>query len=199
MRYTGNSSRRFCPATLVSMLIPTPTQQEIIQLLRAAADISVVAYILYRLILLTKGRRAWQILTGLGVFFLLYFASDWLKLVTLNWLLRQVMPLGPVAIVILFYPELRDVLERLGRADFWGRECLDPRAACCRAGNPGRGCPRRDAPVPAQNRRTHRAGTRNRAGRDRSQQFRRPARCQSHRRLIDYDFSISELLSMMAR
>lgn len=86
----------------------------------AALDIIVVAYILYRLILLAKGRRAWQILIGIGVFFLLLLVSDWLGLVTLNWLLRSVTPLGPVAIVILLYPELRELLERLGRLDFWG-------------------------------------------------------------------------------
>ena len=90
------------------------------QIALAALDIVVVAYILYRLILLAKGRRAWQILIGIGVFFLLVLLSDWLELVTLNWLLRSVTPLGPVAIVILLYPELREVLERLGRLDFWG-------------------------------------------------------------------------------
>ena len=86
----------------------------------AAVDIVVVAYILYRLILLAKGRRAWQILIGIGVFFFLLVVSDWLELVTLNWLLRSITPLGPVAIVILLYPELRELLERLGRLDFWG-------------------------------------------------------------------------------
>ena len=86
----------------------------------AVIDILVVWYILYRLILLAKGRRAWQILIGLGVFFAVLLASDWLGLVTMNWLLRSVTPLGPVAIVILLYPELREVLERLGRLDFWG-------------------------------------------------------------------------------
>jgi len=86
----------------------------------AALDIVVVAYVVYRLILLAKGRRAWQIIIGLGIFFLLVIASERFGLVTLNWLLKQVTPLGPVAIVILLYPELRDVLERLGRLDFWG-------------------------------------------------------------------------------
>ncbi len=90
------------------------------QFFRALLDIAVVSYVIYRLILLAKGRRAWQILIGLGVFFLLVYASDKFGLVTLNWLLKQVTPLGPVAIVILLYPELRDVLERLGRLDFWG-------------------------------------------------------------------------------
>ena len=92
-------------------LIETIRSVDYGQLLRAVVDVSVVAYVLYRLILLAKGRRAWQILIGLGVFFLLYVASDKLGLVTLNWILRQVTPLGPVAIVILFYPELRELLE----------------------------------------------------------------------------------------
>lgn len=104
----------------MSHLIETLKSLDYGQLLRAVVDVSVVAYVLYRLILLAKGRRAWQILIGLGVFFLLYVASEKLGLITLNWLLRQVTPLGPVAIVILFYPELRELLEKLGRADFWG-------------------------------------------------------------------------------
>ncbi len=88
--------------------------------LRAGVDILVVAYLLYRLILLAKGRRAWQIIIGIGVFFAFLIASEKLGLLTLNWVLRQVTPLGPVAVVILLYPELRDILERLGRLDFWG-------------------------------------------------------------------------------
>ncbi|MES2460766.1 MAG: diadenylate cyclase CdaA [Armatimonadota bacterium] len=104
----------------MSQLIATLKLLDFGQLLRAVLDVSLVAYVLYRLILLAKGRRAWQILIGLGVFFLLVLASQYLGLVTLNWLLRQVTPLGPVAIAILFYPELREFLERLGRIDFWG-------------------------------------------------------------------------------
>jgi len=89
-------------------------------ILRALIDISVVSYVTYRLILLAKGTRAWQILIGLGVFFIILFISDLMGLVALNWVLRQVLPLGPVAIVILLYPELRHLLEELGRLGFWG-------------------------------------------------------------------------------
>jgi TIGR00159 family protein len=88
--------------------------------IRAVVDIALVAYILYRLILLAKGRRAWQILIGIGVFFALMLGSEVAGLMTVNWLLKQVTPLGPVAIVILLYPEMREVLEKLGRLDFWG-------------------------------------------------------------------------------
>jgi len=85
------------------------------------ADILAVAYLLYRLILLAKGTRAWQIMSGLFLFFLLMYVSGKLGLTTLNWLMRQVLPLGPVALVILFYPELRHALEEMGRLGFWGQ------------------------------------------------------------------------------
>ena len=89
-------------------------------ILWACFDIVVVAYLLYRLIILAKGRRAWQIILGIGVFFAFLIVSEKLGMITLNYVLRQVTPLGPVAVVILLYPELRDILERLGRLDFWG-------------------------------------------------------------------------------
>ena len=83
-------------------------------------DVLVVAYLLYRLLLLVRGTRAMQILGGLGTLLFALFLSDKLHLDTLNWLLRQIVPLGPVAIVILFYPELRHALEEFGPR-FWSR------------------------------------------------------------------------------
>jgi diadenylate cyclase len=88
-------------------------------LLTSIIDVLVVAAILYSLIMLAKGTRAWQIMWGLGVFLLIYVLSDLFDLKTLNWLLRQIVPLAPVALVILFYPELRYALEEMGRVQFW--------------------------------------------------------------------------------
>ena len=84
------------------------------------ADVLLVAYLLYRLLLLARGTRALQILGGLGTLLLALYLSNVLHLDTLNWLLRQVVPLGPVAVVILFYPELRHALEEFGPR-FWSR------------------------------------------------------------------------------
>jgi diadenylate cyclase len=92
-----------------------------VSILTTILDVTVISFVLYKLVMLVKGTRAWQILWGLAVFFLLIFVSDNLHLHTLSWLLRKVLPLGPVAIVILFYPELRHALEELGRLGFWGR------------------------------------------------------------------------------
>jgi diadenylate cyclase len=88
---------------------------------RVVVDVWAVAWLIYRLLLLAKGTRAWQIIIGLMIFFAAVFLSDWLRLYSLNWLLRQAFPLGPVAIVILFLPELRHALEEFGRPGFWGR------------------------------------------------------------------------------
>jgi diadenylate cyclase len=90
-----------------------------LNVLVSVVDVLVVAAILYSLIMLAKGTRAWQIFSGLLVFLVIYGTSDLLNLKTLNWLLRQIIPLAPVALVILFYPELRYALEEMGRVQFW--------------------------------------------------------------------------------
>jgi diadenylate cyclase len=84
-------------------------------------DILAVAWLIYRLLLLAKGTRAWQITGGLVIFFIAVLISGKMHLYALNWLLQQAFPLGPVAIVILFLPELRHALEEFGRPGFWGR------------------------------------------------------------------------------
>jgi diadenylate cyclase len=88
---------------------------------RVLIDIFAVSWLIYRLLLLAKGTRAWQIIIGLMIFFTAVAVSDWLNLYVLNWLLKSAFPLGPVALVILFLPELRHALEEFGRPGFWGR------------------------------------------------------------------------------
>ncbi len=88
-------------------------------ILSTAFDVILVAVVIYQLILLSKRTRAWQIIIGLVVFLLLANVTERLHLYTLNLLLKWVLPLGPVAIVILFYPELRHMLENMGRGAGW--------------------------------------------------------------------------------
>lgn len=90
-------------------------------ILATIIDVTLVALAVYWLIMLSKRTRAWQIMWGLLVFFFLIFITDRLQLHTINYLLRSFLPLGPVAIVILFYPELRQALEDMGKVAGWGR------------------------------------------------------------------------------
>ena len=91
-----------------------------VYILTTIVDILVVTFVTYKLMMLVKGTRAWQILWGLGIFFVFVIFSKWLNLRALNWLLQAFLPLGPVALVILFYPELRHALEEVGRLKFLG-------------------------------------------------------------------------------
>src|SRR5579875_2792280 len=90
-------------------------------LVRSGGDVLVVWYLIYRLMMLAKGTRAWQIITGLLVFVCILAFSSWAQLTALNWILQKLFYLGPVAIVILFFPELRHALEEVGRLGFWGK------------------------------------------------------------------------------
>ncbi len=82
---------------------------------RNSVDILIVTYILYRLFMLIRGSRAWRIVLGIAGFVLLLYVSGKVELSALNWLLDKATILGPVALVILFLPELRQAIEGLGR------------------------------------------------------------------------------------
>lgn len=88
-------------------------------MLSTLLDIILVAAVVYKLIILARRTRAWQITMGLVIYLLLVFATERLNLHTLNFLLLWLLPMGPVVIVLLFYPELRHALENLGRGAGW--------------------------------------------------------------------------------
>lgn len=83
--------------------------------LRNAVDILIVTYVLYRLFMLVRGTRAWRIVLGIAIFVLVLALSNMAGLKTLGWLLDKATILGPVALVILFLPELRQAIEGFGR------------------------------------------------------------------------------------
>jgi len=89
--------------------------------LRDIIDITIVAYIFYRLILIIRGTRAEQLVKGLIILLIAMVVSGELGLGTLNWLLRGLMTMGLIAIPIVFQPELRRALEHLGRGKIFQR------------------------------------------------------------------------------
>jgi diadenylate cyclase len=89
-----------------------------LDVLVAVLDIIVVSYIVYRGLLLLQGTRGGSVIKGLlVVLFLLWISSG---LPTLNWILRQLVLPGVIALVVIFQPELRTALERLGRTGLLG-------------------------------------------------------------------------------
>ena len=79
-------------------------------------DILIVAVIIYELLLLTRHTRGSALLKGLFLLLAIVLMSNLFGLVSLNWLLTAILQNGAVVLVILFQPELRKALERMGRS-----------------------------------------------------------------------------------
>jgi diadenylate cyclase len=78
-------------------------------------DIIIVAVLLYVVIKAIAKTRAIRVLIGLGVILVCARVFELLNLNTVNWLLRWIFNAGAVLVVILFQPEIRRMLEKLGR------------------------------------------------------------------------------------
>ena len=72
-------------------------------------DIALVAWLLYFVIKAIVG-------TKIIIFFFFLFLANFLGLTTISWLINQVITYGVIALVVIFSPEIRIGLERLGRA-----------------------------------------------------------------------------------
>lgn len=82
-------------------------------------DILLVAFILYRIILLIKGTRAVQMLVGLAVLLMVYVGSQIGELYTLNWLLDNFLSSIILVIVVIFQHDIRRALIHVGRNPFF--------------------------------------------------------------------------------
>lgn len=86
-----------------------------------ALDIIIVAFVIYRVIMLIRGTRAVQLLQGVVVILIGTGLSHALNLAALSWLLDKTLTIGLFAIPVVFQPELRRALEQLGRGRFFAR------------------------------------------------------------------------------
>jgi diadenylate cyclase len=79
------------------------------------AEILIVSFLLYRVLVVYTGTRAFQVLIGFVVLVSIYVASQALQLRLIPYLLSQVFTYGAFALIVIFQPELRAALARLGR------------------------------------------------------------------------------------
>ncbi len=78
-------------------------------------DILIVAVLIYQMIMLTRDTRASEVLKGFLLLVGASLLSSLLGLTALTWVLKQILSNGAVGLVVLFQPEIRRVLEQLGR------------------------------------------------------------------------------------
>lgn len=84
-----------------------------------AIDILLVAFLVYRILLLIKGTRAFQVLLGLILLVLAYTVSRWFELITLNWILKEFLSSFIILVVVLFQSDIRRALAQMGKQHFW--------------------------------------------------------------------------------
>ena len=92
----------------------TELSQSPFRLLTLLLDLVIVAYILYKFIVYAKKSRVWQLLKGILFILIITAISEVLQLKILNFLLTFFMPYGVIALIVIFAPELRRMLEQLG-------------------------------------------------------------------------------------
>ncbi len=87
----------------------------------AIVDILLVAIIIYELLALIKGTRAAYMLVGVAGLALAFYFSRLGELTTLNWLISTLLPYAVFALIVIFAPEIRQALARLGRGLLFSR------------------------------------------------------------------------------
>lgn len=78
-------------------------------------DIAIVAYLVYKVLEFIRETRAQLLLRAIVLLLAVFVISDILSLNVLNWLLKSLITMGLFAVIVIFQPELRRGLEKLGR------------------------------------------------------------------------------------
>jgi len=88
---------------------------------RAALDILIISVITYYLLKLVRGTRALQMVLALLLLVLFYKGARLLRLEMVEWLLTTLLPYVAIALIVLFQPEIRRALARMGHNLSWMR------------------------------------------------------------------------------
>ena len=77
-------------------------------------DILVVAFIIYKVMLLIRSTSTARVARSILLLLVMTWLTDVVHMYALNWILTKIIEVGVIALVIVFQPELRRVLERFG-------------------------------------------------------------------------------------
>ncbi|MBN2707258.1 MAG: diadenylate cyclase CdaA [Deltaproteobacteria bacterium] len=82
-------------------------------------DILIVAFLIYQVLLIIRGTRAFQMLLGLFLIFIIYQVSLILGFYTLHWLLNGFLSSIVIIVIVLFQNEFRRALAKFGKTSFF--------------------------------------------------------------------------------
>ncbi len=82
-------------------------------------DILIVAYLIYRILLMIRGTRTVQMMLGLFVIAGAYYVAQRFELYIISWVIRNLLGYLALAILVIFHPELRRMLAQVGQNTFF--------------------------------------------------------------------------------
>lgn len=85
-------------------------------------DILIVWFLIYQLIKMIRNKRALNILSGVIVFLLIKTLSTLFHLETLDWIMNSIIQWAALGVIIIFQPEIRSGLEKVGQSLFVSRK-----------------------------------------------------------------------------
>lgn len=88
-------------------------------------DIMIVAYIIYKLMMLIRETRAEQLIRGIIALLIFTAVTKQLNLYTIQWIINNILFYGVVSLLIVFQPELRRGLEYIGRSNFLSKPIVE--------------------------------------------------------------------------
>ena len=93
-------------------------QEHPLRLISLIIDLTIVIFLVYKLIKMTKKSRVWQLIKGIALLIVITLVSGWLHLDILHTILTSIMTYGVILLIVVFQPELRRGLEQLGTNKF---------------------------------------------------------------------------------
>lgn len=82
-------------------------------------DIGIISFVIYRILLLLRGTRAFYMLITIIILIVFFGISDFLGLKTISWVLSNMTGYFFVALVVIFQPEFRRALASFGESKFF--------------------------------------------------------------------------------
>lgn len=84
-------------------------------------DIVIIAYLIYRLLLITMQSRAIQVIKGVGFILIAWRLAELAGLSAVAWVIKYILNAGALVLVIIFQPEIRKALEHIGGTKLFGK------------------------------------------------------------------------------
>ncbi len=81
-------------------------------------DILIIAFVIYYAIAFLRETRAGQLVKGLIMLFVIYLIAQWWELAIVEWVLSKVVNSAIIVAVVVFQPEIRRILEKMGHTEF---------------------------------------------------------------------------------